>query len=424
MSMEFSEQVDPKIPEFLPHDMVYSIQVGYKLFQISGASLLSDAPSYFTTFFDQPENSGKTLFIDRSPVVFEKVYMHLQGYHISVDTDYDFVYLWHDAYYFCLPRLQRLLNDEALPATVGNKLFRIPRSFLYGPGNHPNYFLIGMEGLSTKSTVLNSKVALIRPPPQRPTLTVNRSPQLFADLLELFWGNHEVVRDDEHRDNLIKECRYYRFLQLEQKIIKHRIIRNPFTQTEEIIINLNNLSSTGVINLSTGLTDEQPITYVRPYLRREPKRILIFQIDSNADFDAKLIIPKTGDFSFLVLTNKLAAKMSLVFEQLAKDFSSSGDKKKIIIPCILADAAVSVNGIELKKNWLREFFGPAEEPAEDEQQSKRHKSDPNIEGEVVDFKLTQSLWRITNRADKSILRAVSIKAVSDQFNFNKTVEFL
>lgn len=424
MSMEFSEQVDPKIPEFLPHDMVYSIQVGYKLFQISGASLLSDAPSYFTTFFDQPENSGKTLFIDRSPVVFEKVYMHLQGYHISVDTDYDFVYLWHDAYYFCLPRLQRLLNDEALPATVGNKLFRIPRSFLYGPGNHPNYFLIGMEGLSTKSTVLNSKVALIRPPPQRPTLTVNRSPQLFADLLELFWGNHEVVRDDEHRDNLIKECRYYRFLQLEQKIIKHRIIRNPFTQTEEIIINLNNLSSTGVINLSTGLTDEQPITYVRPYLRREPKRILIFQIDSNADFDAKLIIPKTGDFSFLVLTNKLAAKMSLVFEQLAKDFSSSGDKKKIIIPCILADAAVSVNGIELKKNWLREFFGPAEESAEDEQQSKRHKSDPNIEGEVVDFKLTQSLWRITNRADKSILRAVSIKAVSDQFNFNKTVEFL
>ncbi|KAM9935009.1 hypothetical protein OXX80_005409 [Metschnikowia pulcherrima] len=424
MSMEFSEQVDPKIPEFLPHDMVYSIQVGYKLFQISGASLSSDAPSYFTTFFDQPENSGKTLFIDRSPVVFEKVYMHLQGYHISVDTDYDFVYLWHDAYYFCLPRLQRLLNDEALPATVGNKLFRIPRSFLYGPGNHPNYFSIGMEGLSTKSTVLNSKVALIRPPPQRPTLTVNRSPQLFADLLELFWGNHEVVRDDEHRDNLIKECRYYRFLQLEQKIIKHRIIRNPFTQTEEIIINLNNLSTTGVINSSTGLTDEQPITYVRPYLRREPKRILIFQIDSNADFDAKLIIPKTGDFSFLVLTNKLAAKMSSVFEQLAKDFSSSGDKKKIIIPCILADAAVSVNGIELKKNWLREFFGPAEESAEDEQQSKRHKSDPNVEGEVVDFKLTQSLWRITNRADKSILRAVSIKAVSDQFNFNKTVEFL
>ncbi|KAM9890195.1 hypothetical protein OXX79_011606, partial [Metschnikowia pulcherrima] len=147
-------------------------------------------------------------------------------------------------------------------------------------------------------------------------------------------------------------------------------------------------------------------------------------IDSNADFDAKLIIPKTGDFSFLVLTNKLAAKMSSVFEQLAKDFSSSGDKKKIIIPCILADAAVSVNGIELKKNWLREFFGPAEESAEDEQQSKRHKSDPNVEGEVVDFKLTQSLWRITNRADKSILRAVSIKAVSDQFNFNKTVEFL
>lgn len=422
--MEFLDQVEPKIPEFLPHDTVYSIQVGYKLFQVSGASLLSDAPSYFTTFFDQPQNSGKTLFIDRNPVVFEKIYMHLQGYHISVETDYEFVYLWQDAYYFCLNRLQKLLNDEALIAKVGNKLFRIPRVFLYGPGNHPNFFLIGMEGLSTKSTILNSTVSLIRPPPQRPTLTANRSPVLFADLLELFWGNYEVVRDDDHRNNLIKECRYYRFLQLEQTIIKHRIIRNPFTQNEEIILNLNNLSSTGVINLSTGLADEQPVSYVRPYLRREPKRHLMFQIDSNDDFDAKLIIPREGDFSFLVLTNRLAAKMSQVFELIAKEFSSSEDKRKIIIPCSLADAFVSVNGIELKKNWLRDFFGPAKETTNDEHQSKRKRSDPSIEGDIVDFKLTQSLWRITNRAEKSLLRAVSISAVTDQFNFNKTVEFL
>ncbi|GEQ72034.1 hypothetical protein JCM33374_g5720 [Metschnikowia sp. JCM 33374] len=424
MSAEFLEQVDPEIPEYLPHDMVYSIQVGYKLFQVSGASLSSDAPSYFTTFFDQPENSGKTLFIDRNPVVFEKVYMHLQGYHINVDTDHEFVYLWQDAYYFCLTRLQKLLNDEALIATIGNKMFKIPRTFLYGPGNHPNFFSIGMEGLSTKSTVLNSTVSLIRPPPQRPTLTANRSPVLFADLLELFWGNYEVIRDDEHRNNLIKECRYYRFLQLEQKIIKHKIIRNPFTQKEEIIININNLSSTGIINTSTGLTDEQHVAYVRPYLRREPKRDLIVQIDSNVDFDAKLMIPRAGEISFLVLTNKLATRISQVFEQLAKEFSSSEEKKKIIVPCTLSDAFCSVNGIELKKNWFRDFFGSSEETTGEEPQPKRKRSESNIEGDVVDFKLTQSLWRITNRGEKSLLRAVSIKAVSDQFNFNKTVDFL
>ncbi|OBA19057.1 hypothetical protein METBIDRAFT_13807 [Metschnikowia bicuspidata var. bicuspidata NRRL YB-4993] len=424
MSLELLDQVDPKIPEFLPHDMVYSIQVGYKLFQVSGASLLSDAPSYFTRFFDQPGNAGKTLFIDRSPLVFKKVYMHLQGYHISVDTDYEFVHLWQDAYYFCLTRLQKLLRDEPLIARVGDTLFKIPRVFLYGPGNHPNFFLIGMEGLSTKSTILNSDVSLIRPPPQRPTLTINRSPILFADLLEIFRGNYEILRNDEHRTNLIKECRYYRFLQLEQAIIKHKIIRNPFTQKEDIILNLVNLNKAGIINLSTSLEDEQPISYIRPYLRKEPRRHLIIQIDSDVDFDAKLIIPKTGDLSFLVLTNRFATKMSQVFELLAKTFSNDGGKTKLVLPCNLLDAAVTVNGIELKKSWFREFFGPLEEVPEDEPPHKRKRCDTGMKGEVVDFKLKQSLWRITSRTDKLLLQAVSINAVSDQFNFNKSVEFL
>lgn len=96
--VEVSEEFDPSIPAILPHDKVYLIQVGYKLFKLSGASLLSDAPSYFTTYFLQEENKDSVLFIDRSPTVFEKIYNHLQGYHINIENDYEFVYLLQDSY--------------------------------------------------------------------------------------------------------------------------------------------------------------------------------------------------------------------------------------------------------------------------------------------------------------------------------------
>ena len=52
---------------------------------------------------------------------------------------------------------------------------------------------------------------MLRPPPQTFPPVSNRSSKLFADLLEFFRGNHLVIMNDEHRQLLIKEARYYRF---------------------------------------------------------------------------------------------------------------------------------------------------------------------------------------------------------------------
>ena len=87
----------------LPLEKAFSIQIGWKLFRLSGASIMSDgklvcvtlqesiaelprAPSCFSTYFEEQlrleEQGGgpmKTLFIDRDPDTFADICRHLQG---------------------------------------------------------------------------------------------------------------------------------------------------------------------------------------------------------------------------------------------------------------------------------------------------------------------------------------------------------
>lgn len=87
----------------LPPEKAFPIQIGWRLFRLSGASIMSDgklirkpqvwmfvkiprAPSYFSTYFEEQirlEESGseglKTLFIDRDPDTFADICRHLQG---------------------------------------------------------------------------------------------------------------------------------------------------------------------------------------------------------------------------------------------------------------------------------------------------------------------------------------------------------
>ncbi len=87
----------------LPLEKAFSIQIGWRLFRLSGASIMSDgklvsvtlqesiaelprAPSYFSTYFEEQlrfeeQGSGpmKTLFIDRDPDTFADICRHLQG---------------------------------------------------------------------------------------------------------------------------------------------------------------------------------------------------------------------------------------------------------------------------------------------------------------------------------------------------------
>ncbi|CUM63572.1 uncharacterized protein PRCAT00001151001 [Priceomyces carsonii] len=435
-----SDEYDPSIPRILPHEHVFSIQVGYKMFKLSGASLSSDAPSYFTNFFSH-ERNDKVLFIDRDPRTFGKIYNHLQGYVVEVDNEYDFVHLWSDSFYFGLENLQKYLQTHFIFASVGSKTFKIDRTLISGKGNFPNFFTISNDSILGDNFKLIEEKKLFRPPPQRPICAPNRSAILFADVLELLTGNDLIIKNDEHRSLLLRECRYYRFLELEQRIIKSRIYNNPFQEgIQEIILNLNDLQSKGIFNASTSKLSEQPIQYARPYLLNEPKRILVFQVDTielSKGFSLmKLILNKKEKMALVKLKGDLCIKFMQVFKAYQEHFRVENRESKnptITLITGLADCQAIINGLEMKKDWVEDILcGPNlvdvtsdegfKRLHEEQHFPKKRKYSEDSPSEIIEFMLTKSLWKLVMRGNMSRLHCISFDAIADQKSFTKKVK--
>lgn len=340
---------DPNIPQILPHDRMYNIQIGTKLFKISGASLSSDGPSYFTNYFikkememeqhlssstgstntsstgamiqNNPNNlslnsparnnsvntiSGSTglnniisnsannntsnntsnisninvnnttafdssgelttnnlssqgspasivsynsssrgfahknkdiLFIDRSPDIFELIYKHLQGYFIDIKNEVEYTMLVADSVYYNLPRLKMLLKkSEYYYTRIADKSYKIAKDLFSRDGDQFNYFQITFDTLYIDIENLMIAKRLLRPPPHSYAF-IGRSPQYFDMLLALLTGA-TLDLTDALRDSLIKECKFYRFLNLEQRLVPVRLNYNPLTENDEIIVEL------------------------------------------------------------------------------------------------------------------------------------------------------------------------------------------
>jgi hypothetical protein len=76
------------------------------------------APSYFSQFFQnqvkQAEENGedistaiRTLYIDRDPMTFRDISLHLQGYHVQPRDATHFVRLFADAQFYSRKKLTR-----------------------------------------------------------------------------------------------------------------------------------------------------------------------------------------------------------------------------------------------------------------------------------------------------------------------------
>lgn len=407
------EEFDPSVPVVLPHEKVYSIQVGYRLFRLSGLSLSSDSPSYFTKFFSEPENEEKVLFFDRSPRVFEKIYTHLQGYSINVEEDFEFMHLWSDACYFGLTGLRKVLTEHDYFATVGTERFKIPKALLQGQGNYPNYFSIHSERLYFDNLALVEKKNMLRPPPQRPCIVSNRSPELFRDLLEILRGNNLVIKSNEHRQLLIKEAKYYRFMELEQRMLQHKVL------AAGIVLNLNDIARKGLVNDSPAdKLSEIPMRYSRPYID-EPKRDLIFQIDNSLENqgDVKLKLNKKTKIVTAVFTKKTLAKYLKAFGQLKEGVMMEKESATLFVG--FNNLSTVINGREMKQCWVSDLIGDnipftngTDEPEGKEAPSKKRKLSDDIKGEIIELYLRKSLWKVMMRGPLARLEAVTLDAVT------------
>lgn len=313
---------NPEIPKTLPHEQVFSIKVGNSMFRLSGASLSSDAPSYFTNFFLQyketEERDRPVLYLDRSSVVFEKISHHLQGYYVVPENETTFIWLYSDARYYNLPRLMKQLSESEVFIRIGEKQFRVPRDIFSHPGDHPNFFTHGFRAFFGQEPESTMSKNLIRPPPIAPPTVTNRSGKLFEELLSLLRGQHLEVTSEEHRKALLRECKYYRFKGLEQRLTPHDIVwtaiegAEPEDMHEEIMINLQDIR---VNQISKG-DIENRVYYKRPYID-EPLRRLVIQVK---DTVIRLIKEPLTKKMFAVPPNNLVTRLETIMKKVSELF--------------------------------------------------------------------------------------------------------
>ena len=99
-------------------------------------------------------------------------------------------------------------------------------------------------------------------------------------------GYEIEIRSDEHRQNLLRDARYFNFRGLEQRLIRHRISFCSRNETEEIEIRLEDIRQSGisfVTDKDVGESSEKrgnvrgEVHYARPYVDNEP-RVLVLEI--------------------------------------------------------------------------------------------------------------------------------------------------
>lgn len=276
----------------LPAGRVFPVQIGSELFRLSGASISSDgerdrngvlssvqhannsqAPSYFSQYFaDQLHTveggagNVKTLYIDRDPVTFRDISLHLQGYYVKPRSAEHFVRLFADAqFYSCksfevlcyspadldctVPRLTQQLFKSDIFVQVGSRDFQIPRELFSSPGDSPNYFTLGIATfLSTPQDAFPGldRQALLRPPPVLPPSVPNRSAEVFSELLKYLQGYPVNITDEAHRADLLRDARYFHLKGLEQRLLPVKISFNAARNESEIVLRLEDVRQSGI----------------------------------------------------------------------------------------------------------------------------------------------------------------------------------
>ncbi|GIJ83328.1 hypothetical protein Asppvi_002147 [Aspergillus pseudoviridinutans] len=315
----------------LPTEKVFSIQIGTELFRLSGASIASDAPSYFSQFFEEQlrqngENATiRTLYIDRDPETFREIARHLQGYHVEPKDESQFVKLFADAQFYTLPRLISQLFESQIFIQIGERHFQISRDIFSGPGDSPNFFSLGFAIFFANPSEIFpglDRRGLLRPPAITPPRVTHRSGDVFAQLLHLLRGYPLQIKNEEHRAQLLRDCRYFHLRGLEQKLIPHHISFNPIRQRSEIVIRLDDVRPSGIRHARddnpkhTGSATRDWVMYARPFVDETPHDLILEIGDESTILDARAM--RAG---FL---NLAKARMSSLAQVIAKTLGLEG----------------------------------------------------------------------------------------------------
>jgi len=187
-----------------------------------------------------------------------------------------------------VPKLISQLFEAEIFISIGSRPFRINRDLFQSPGNSPNYFTLGFAIFFTNPREVFpglNREGLLRPPSILPPEVPNRSGDVFSEILQLLRGYPVEIRSEEHRQELLRDCKYFHFKGLEQKLIPHEISFNLRRQKHEIMIRLEDIKPSGISFSSEGSASEgvggRPsyapgwINYARPFVDDNPRELIV-----------------------------------------------------------------------------------------------------------------------------------------------------
>ncbi|KAG0337002.1 hypothetical protein BG004_007822 [Podila humilis] len=180
----------------------YTIVVSGENFPVTLSAIQYDAPNFFTEVFlnqVREEYTTRIMYIDRNPDVFRDIIKHMQGYYVAARDEVHLENLMMDAHFFKLKRLITSLR-QTMFVNVSGTLFKVARETILN--DSPNFFAL-LEPFADRNLT--------------PTFFC-RNPDLFKDILSHLQGYEIHVRDRTHRNNLLKEARYFKLNNLISKL--------------------------------------------------------------------------------------------------------------------------------------------------------------------------------------------------------------
>ena len=187
------------------------------------------------------------------------------------------------------------LFDSEIFIQIGEQNFQIPRTIFSSPGDSPNFFSLGFAAFFNSPDEVFpglERSGLLRPPSIIPPSAQNRSAHVFAELLHLLRGYPLHIRNNEHRAELLTDCRYFHLRGLEQKLIMHHISYNVERQKSEILLRLEDIRQSGVsFQGDCSPSDRSPlggwVNYMRPFVDENNHELIIEVGDESLRIDFK-----------------------------------------------------------------------------------------------------------------------------------------
>jgi hypothetical protein len=230
---------------------------------------------------------------------------------------------------------------------------------------------------------------LLRPPSIIPPAVPNRSGDIFAELIHMLKGYPLHIRNEEHRAELLRDCRYFLFKGLEQKLIPYHISHNLPRGRDEITIRLEDIRQPGLSVIfdvpsqsplhPTSSTDPHPrsapslsgwVHYSRPFVDSQPFELIleIGQECTRVDISSmraeffgdgkkrisrlfevvanKLNLPTTQPLGLLMASGGPGSQRASPGNTALSD----GDKVKVVVD---DSAAITLDG----QTWNRDVWG-------------------------------------------------------------------